>query len=59
VVLEYAQYGNLYQKLKKEKFFCEDKAKCIIKQVVSALIYMQDRNVIHRDIKPENILIMD
>ena len=59
VVLEYAQYGNLYQKLRREKFFSEDKAKSIIKQIVSALIYMQERNVIHRDIKPENILIMD
>ncbi|CDW90701.1 serine threonine-protein kinase aurora-1-like [Stylonychia lemnae] len=59
VVLEYAQYGNLYQKLKKEKFFKEDRAKNIIRQIVDALIYMQERNVIHRDIKPENILIMD
>lgn len=31
VVLEYAQYGNLYQKLRKEKFFSEDKAKDIIR----------------------------
>lgn len=59
VVLEYAQYGNLYQRLKKDKFFAEDKARHIVKQIVSALIYMQERNVIHRDIKPENILIMD
>jgi serine/threonine protein kinase len=59
VVLEYAMYGNLYQQLKKSKFFNEDKSRHIIRQVVSALIYMQERNVIHRDIKPENILIMD
>lgn len=59
VVLEYAQYGNLYQKLRREKFFDDGKAKNIIRQIVSALLYMQDRNVIHRDIKPENILIMD
>ena len=59
VVLEYAQHGNLYQRLKREKCFVEDKARHIIRQIVHALIYMQDRNVIHRDIKPENILIMD
>jgi len=27
--------------------------------VISALWFLQQRNVIHRDIKPENILIMD
>lgn len=59
VVLEYAQYGNLYQKLKREKFFNEDKARVVITQIVNGLLYMQERNVIHRDIKPENILIMD
>ena len=59
VVLEYAQYGNLYQRLKKSKYFSEEKSRHIIRQIVSALIYMQERNVIHRDIKPENILIMD
>ena len=59
VVLEYAQFGNLYQKLRREKYFSEEKSKLIVRQIVDALIYMQERNVIHRDIKPENILIMD
>jgi serine/threonine protein kinase len=59
VVLEYAHHGNLYQRLKKDKHFPEERARHIIRQIVSALIYMQERNVIHRDIKPENILIMD
>ena len=59
VVLEYCKYGNLYQKLRRDKFFSEDKARLIIAQMVDALLYLQDRNVIHRDIKPENILIAD
>lgn len=59
VVLEFAQHGNLYQRLKREKYFNDDRSRHIIKQIVTALIYMQERNVIHRDIKPENILIMD
>ena len=41
------------------KYFSEDKARLIIAQMVDALLYLQDRNVIHRDIKPENILIAD
>ena len=28
-----------------------------MKDVIEALIYMQQKNVIHRDIKPENIII--
>ena len=59
VVLEYCQSGNLYQMLRKEKFFNENKSKLIIAQIVEALLYLQERNVIHRDIKPENILIAD
>jgi len=59
VVVEFAPFGNLYQKLRREKFFSEEKSKVIIRQIVNALLYMQERNVIHRDIKPENILIMD
>lgn len=57
--MEYSAGGNLYQRLRKEKFFSEDRAKHIIKQIIGALMYMHERNVIHRDIKPENILIMD
>jgi len=40
VVLEFAPGGNLYQRLKREKFFAEDKARHIIRQIVFALIYM-------------------
>lgn len=40
VVLEYAQHGNLYQRLRREKHFTEDKSKHIIKQIVDALVYM-------------------
>lgn len=59
VVLEYAPYGNLYQKIKREKKLEESLARKILRQLISALIFMRDRNIIHRDIKPENILLMD
>ena len=61
-VLEYAEEGNLYQKLKrlgKGEGFPEDIARKIIQQLIAALWYCQERNVIHRDIKPENILVID
>lgn len=59
VVLEYAKYGNLYQKIKREKKLSEELARKILRQLIDALIFMRDRNIIHRDIKPENILLMD
>jgi len=58
-VLEYCPGGNLFQRLRREKSFDERKAKYVIAQIVEALIYLQERNIIHRDIKPENILIVD
>ena len=58
-VMEYCPGGNLFQRLRREKQFSENKAKFVVAQVVESLIYLQERNVIHRDIKPENILIAD
>jgi aurora kinase len=58
-VLEFCPGGNLFQRLRRERYFDERKAKFVIAQIVEALIYLQDRNIIHRDIKPENILISD
>ena len=57
--MEYAPEGNLYQKLKRAGRFNEKVVIHIIKQILAALWYCQERNVIHRDIKPENILIQN
>ena len=53
-VMEYAPLGNLYKKK-----FTDEQVKKIIYQVVSALRYCHNRNVIHRDIKPENIVMFE
>lgn len=29
----------------------------IMKQIISALYYLQSKNIVHRDIKPQNILL--
>ena len=65
IVLEFAEGGNLYQKMKRDSFQClefkarEQIVRKIIQQMISALWYLQQRNVMHRDIKPENILIVN
>lgn len=57
LILEYAPQGELYNKLKKAGRFSNDVAANYIYQVMDALEFCHQKNVIHRDIKPENILI--
>ena len=60
IIMEYAPNGNLYDLITKEKTgFSEYKAFEYFIQVVNAVYYLQNNNIIHRDIKPENILIGD
>ncbi|KAG0223306.1 hypothetical protein BGX31_008571 [Mortierella sp. GBA43] len=57
LVLEYAQQGELYKKLKKMKKFPEWQASKYIYELATALSYLHRKHVIHRDIKPENLLL--
>ena len=60
IIMEYAPNGNLFELLSKEKNgFSEYKAFEYFIQVVNAVYYLHNNNIIHRDIKPENILIGD
>lgn len=59
LVLELAQKGQLFDKLKLVGRFDERTAKIMIRHVVAAVEYLHSRDppIIHRDIKPENLLI--
>ena len=58
IIMEYAEKGNLFQLISKEKTgLDESKAFEYFIQVVNAVYYLHINNIIHRDIKPENILI--
>lgn len=57
--MEYARKGELYRAMKNqpEGRFAEPTAAKYIYQLVKALQYLHNINVIHRDIKPENLLL--
>lgn len=59
LILQLAEGGQLYSKLKKEGYFSERIAAQYMRELMYAVEYLHslDPPVIHRDIKPENILI--
>ncbi|KAI9193321.1 AGC family protein kinase [Polychytrium aggregatum] len=57
LILEYAAGGELYNELRKQGRFNEEKAAKYIAQMTNALGYLHSKSVIHRDIKPENMLL--
>lgn len=56
LVVPYMAGGTLREMLQKRKALPPSEAIQLISQVLSALQYAHDRNLIHRDIKPGNLL---
>ena len=57
ILLEYAENGDLFSLIQKENGFPEHIAYKYFIQIVNAVYFLHQNNIIHRDIKPENILI--
>jgi len=57
IVSEICQGGDLLAKLNKIGRATEFEAKYIMKQLISSVNYIHERNIIHGDIKMENIMI--
>lgn len=57
LVTDYMSGGELFWHLQKEGRFSEGRAKFYIAELVLALEYLHDNDIVYRDLKPENILL--
>lgn len=59
LVLELCERGTLFRKLKAAREGCFDEARTAryARQVLRALAYLHENNVLHRDLKLENVLL--
>ena len=56
-VLDYCPGGELFNLLCKKRKFNEEVCKFYTTQIVLALEYLHENNIIYRDLKPENVMI--
>ncbi len=57
ILQELVENGNLYEELKYNRRFDENRAAHCVYDVLKGLEYLKGKGVIHRDIKLKNILL--
>jgi len=56
-VMEYVNGGELFVHLSKERVFGEDRSRFYGAEILLALAYLHEQNIIYRDLKLENLLL--
>lgn len=59
IISEFCPGGELFDTISEKGVFSESEAAHLMKQMLSAVCYSHQNNVVHRDLKPENILLDD
>lgn len=57
IVMEYANGGELFNRIVRKGKLGIEESKNIFRQLLSGIKYLHLNNIIHRDIKPENVLL--
>eukprot|EP00033_Pygsuia_biforma_P002992 GCRY01003293.1.p1 GENE.GCRY01003293.1~~GCRY01003293.1.p1 ORF type:complete len:695 (-),score=200.40 GCRY01003293.1:1070-3154(-) len=59
LIMEYSSGGELFDYIVARKRLNEKEAQRLFRQLIAALNYCHEKNVVHRDLKPENVLLDD
>ncbi|HBP18691.1 MAG TPA: serine/threonine protein kinase, partial [Planctomycetes bacterium] len=57
IAFEFIDGGSLEDLLEKQERLHEEQALLIVRGIVRALCFAEDKGIVHRDVKPDNILI--